>query len=60
MEDLVVSYNGCILNANGDVVQPTYGNGLDPSKMVLSGGKQSFVNPLTIIEQINAEVEIMC
>ena len=58
MEDLVVSYNGFVLNANEEVIQPIYANGLDPSRMDLVNGKQFFVDPLNIINKINTEVEL--
>ncbi len=57
MEDLKINYLNYVVNANNDVIQPSFGIGLDPSRLISVGGKLSFTNPITILDMINSEVE---
>jgi DNA-directed RNA polymerase II subunit RPB1 len=58
LEDMKVSYLGYVVNANNNIIQFTYGNGLDPSKTVNINKVQSFINVKNLVDKLNNSVEL--
>lgn len=57
MEDLRVSYNNMITNAQGNIVQMMYGNNMDPARLVKVGNKTDYVNIQGLANKFNADIE---
>lgn len=57
LEDLKYNYGSSVTNAREMIVQFTYGQSLDPSKMLMINKRLQFVNVGSIVNKLNADVE---
>jgi DNA-directed RNA polymerase II subunit RPB1 len=58
LEDLRVSYQGTVINANNEVVQFSYGNGFNPARTVKIKGISTPMNIKNMVDKLNNSIEI--